>query len=534
MICAAGLFSSCKEDTFLKEEPKANFYADNLFGKYEGFRLAVNGLLDFPRQERADMIQSAELGIIWKIGTDNGWANAELSWSRGLSKYTEADLNPTMQFINGDTEGRDGVFLILYNAIGAANTIISRAENPAVDWQGSSAAANISNKNLILAHAHLIRAWAYRHLAYTFGAVPITTQEITGLNFRNDWERAPLPQVQALIISDLQFAADNLPDYSTDVLVLSKAVANHYLAEMYLWTNDPAKAEAAALKVTSNTNYRLITQRYGSNASLPGNAFMDQFKSGNILASQGNTEALWIFPNSDVLQLIGARANSMRRTWVVNYSAFAPYNPENGGRGIGRAAITSWGLNNYEAQDDRFSEYAIKKSYTGTNGTVTTTQSTVALMNINSTRWASTRKWDWVSADPARWADTHSFSDQTYLRLADTYLLLAEAYFKQGKLSDAARFINAVRTRSHATPIGADGATITLDYILDERSRELVTEELRRETLIRTGKLLERARNPIYNKFTVGIKDYQVLLPIPQKVIDANTGRKMEQNPGYQ
>ena len=533
LFCMAGFFSSCKEDRFLKEEPKANFYADNLFGKYEGFKLAVNGLLDFPRQERADMIQSAELGIIWKIGTDNGWANAELSWSRGLSKYTEVDLNPTMQFINGDTEGRDGIFLILYNAIGSANTIISRAKNPAVDWQGNSPEANENNKNLILAHAHLIRAWAYRHLAYTFGAVPLTTEEITGLNFRNDWERAPVAKVQELIVSDLEFAAQYLPEYSTDVLVLSKAVANHYLAEMYLWMNDPAKAEAAALKVVNNNSYKLITQRYGANASLPGNAFMDQFKSGNILATQGNTEALWIFPNSDVLQLIGARPNSMRRTWVVNYSSFAPYNPENGGRGIGRGAITSWGLNIYEPQDDRFSEYAIKKSYSGTNGTVTLTQSAVAQMNINSTRWASTRKWDWVSADPARWADTHSFSDQTYLRLADTYLLLAEAYFKQGKLPQAAQYINAIRTRSHATPISADGATVTLDYILDERSRELVTEELRRETLIRTGKLLERARNPVYNKFTVGIKDFHVLLPIPQKVIDANTGRKMEQNPGY-
>lgn len=529
----ACMYTSCKEADFLKEGPKDNFYADNLFGKYEGFKLAVNALLDFPRQERADMIQSAELGLIWKIGTDNGWSNTELSWTRGLSKYTEADLNPTMQFINGDTEGRDGVFLILYKAIASANTIISRAKNPDVDWQGGAAELNEYNKNLMLAHAHLIRAWAYRHLAYTFGAVPITTEEITGLNFRNDWDRMPVAKVQELIVEDLTFAADHLPDYSADVLVLSNVVANHYLAEMYLWMNDPLKAEVAALKVTNNVKYKLITQRYGANKTLPGNAFMDQFKSGNILATQGNTEALWIFPNSDILKLIGARPNSMRRTWVVNYSSFAPYNPENGGRGVGRGAITSWGLNNYEPQDDRFSEYAIKKSYTSTTGAVTLTQSTVALMNINSTKWASTRKWDWVSADPARWADTHSFSDQTYLRLADTYLLLAEAYFKQGKLPQAADFINRVRLRSHASAIDVSGSTITLDFILDERSRELVTEELRRETLIRTGKLLERAKNPLYNKFTVGIKDYQILLPIPQKVIDANTGKKMEQNPGY-
>ncbi|HUH32585.1 MAG TPA: RagB/SusD family nutrient uptake outer membrane protein [Daejeonella sp.] len=533
LLLLACTYTSCKEQEFLKEEPKDNFYADNLFEKYEGFKLAVNGLLDFPRQERSEMIQSAELGVIWKIGTDNGWANTELSWTRGLSKYTEADLSPTMQFVNGDTEGRDGIFLILYKAIASANTIITRAQKPDVDWQGGSEAQNVINKNQILGHAHLVRAWAYRHLAYTFGDVPITTEEITGLNFRNDWDRNPVAEVQALVIADLTFAAANLPDVSNDVLVLSNAVANHYLADMYLWVNEPAKAEEAALKVTNNSNYSLITARYGANRTLPGNAFMDQFKAGNILRTQGNTEALWIFPNSDVLKLIGARGNAVRRTWVVNYSSFSPYSPENGGRGIGRAGITAWGLNNYEATDDRFSDHAIKRSYVSATGAVTLTQSTSAQMNINNNRWASTRKWDWVSLDPARWGDSYSFADQTYLRLADTYLLLAEAYFKQGKLTQAAEFINKVRTRSKATPIATDGSTITLDYILDERSRELVTEELRRETLIRTGKLLERARNPIYNKHTVNIKDYQVLLPIPQKVIDANTGKTMSQNPGY-
>lgn len=525
-------FSACNEAEFLKEEPQDNIYADNLFTKYEGFRLAVNALLDFPRQERADMIQSAELGVIWKIGTDNGWANAELSWTRGLNRYTDADLTSTMQFVNGDTEGRDGIFLILYKAISSANTIITRAQNPQVDWQGGSEAQDQYNKNLMLAHAHLIRAWAYRHLAYTFGPVPITTEEITGINFRNDWERRPVAEVQALIVSDLEFAAANLPAYSDDVLVIANVVAYHYLAEMHLWMNEPAKAETAALMVTNNSRYKLITQRYGSSVSSPGNAFMDQFKNGNILPSQGNTEALWVFANSDVLKLIGARPNSMRRTWVINYSSYAPYNPENGGRGIGRAGITAWAFSIYEPQDDRFSEYAVRKYYLSATGVRTNTHLLQSQMTINSTKWASTRKWDWVSADPARWGDTHSFADQTYLRLADTYLLLAEAYFKQGKKALAAEFINRVRTRSKATPVPADGSTITLDYILDERSRELVTEELRRETLLRTGKLLERTK--AHNPFTTAnMQEKHLLLPIPQKVIDANTGRAMENNPGY-
>lgn len=523
LACA---FTSCKEEAFLTEKPNDALYSENLFTSYDGFKLATNALLDWPRQERSEII-SIEMGAVWKIGVDNGFANAELSWTRGLNKYS-IDLNPTMQFINGD----QGVFGTFYKAIAAANTVISRAKDPAVDWQGGSPALDEQNKNRILGHAHLIRAWAYRHLAYTFGDVPIVTEEITGINQRNDWERSPMAEVQALVVQDLKVAESHLPEYSADVLVLSKVIAQHYLAEMYLWMNQPALAEEAALKVVNNSRYKLITERYGVRANDPGNAFMDQFYNGNILANQGNTEALWIFPNTDILNAIGAKGNAMRRTWVVNYNSYAPYLPENGGRGIGRAGITAWGFSIYEPQDDRFSTYAIAKSYVGNDGKVTVQQMKDADMKINNNKWASTRKWDWTYADPNLWNASYSYADQTYLRLADTYLLLAEAYFKQGKLPQAADFINRIRTRSKATPIAANGSTITIDYILDERSRELVTEELRRETLIRTGKLLERTK--LHNKLAAAMQPHQVLLPIPQKVINANTGKVMKQNPGYE
>lgn len=526
-IIMAISFAACKKD-FLTEKPKDAIYAENLYTSYSGFRLAVNALLDFPRQERADMVQSAEIGGIWKIGVDNGWANAELSWTRGFSKYT-VDLNPEAQLLNRGTDGRDGIFLILYRAISASNLIISRAKNPDINWEGLSETESLAKKNLILAHAHLLRAWAYRHLVYSFGAVPIDTVEIDGLTYRNDWERNSVSEVQDLIIKDLTFAEQYLPDNSQNVLELSRAIAQHYLAEIYLWKGDNARAEEEALKVVNNPNYKLITARYGVKKDQPGCAFMDQFYDGNILPSQGNTEALWVFPNSDVIDYLGARANSMRRSWVVNYSSFAPYNPENGGRGIGRYGITAWGLSIYEPQDDRYSPYAIRKFYVSAKGDTTFTQTKAANMTINNNKWASTRKWDWTYDDPNLWNATHSFADQTYLRLADTYLLLAEAEMKLGKTAEAAEWINKVRRRSHASDITA--AQVTLDFILDERSRELVTEELRRETLVRTGKLIERTR--AHNPLAANIQDYHVLFPIPQYVIDSNTGRAMEQNPGY-
>lgn len=523
------VIKSCKEADFLREDPKDAIYAENLYVNYSGFRMAVNALLDFPRQERADLVQSAEIGgCVWKVGVDNGWANTELSWTRGLNRYN-VDLNPEMQIINRDTDGRDGLFLYLYRAITSANVLISRSEDAGINWEGASAEENERNKNLMVAHARLIRAWAYRHLVYTFGAVPLTDTEITGMNYRDDWERTPVAELQAFIIEDLLFAEQHLPDYSQDVLVLSKAVAQHYLADMYLWTGELQNAEEAALKVANNPQYSLITSRYGVQRNEPGVPFMDQFFHGNILPSQGNTEALWVFPNSDVINFPGARANSMRRSWIPNYSAYAPYTPENGGRGIGRLAITAWAFTIYEEQDDRFSDYAMRKAYTGYENEPQHTQMAEENMTFNNNRWASTRKWDWTYNDPSLWNATHSFADQVYLRLADTYLLLAEAQMKLGKTTEAANWINQIRERSNATPITA--AAVTLDFILDERSRELITEEHRRETLVRTGTLIERTR--LHNPIAAGIQEHHVLLPIPRYVIDSNTGRVMEQNPGY-
>ncbi len=499
-------YTNCS-DSFLEEKAKDETYADNLFNDYNGFLSAKYALLHFPRNERREPIQSAELGVIWKIGTDIGWANTELSWIRGLNQYTTADLNSTMQFLNGDVtdpSGRPGIFLILYRCINSANLIISRAAEPDLDWMGGTPEMDEANKNEIIAHAKLIRAWAYRHLIMTFGSVPKSVDEITGENYRDDWERNSVEEIQELIEEDLLFAEEWLPDNSKDVTRLSRVIAQHYLAELYLWQNKPAQAEIKARAVIDNPNYKLITERYGVKKNEPGCPFMDQFYDGNILPTEGNTEALWVFPNSEVDNLLGRYSNTMRRTWVSAYNNLnVAYSPEYGGRGIGRAAITAWVFSIYEDKDDRFSEYAIRKSYVTRNGETILCDMDKSKMTTNNHKWASTRKWDWTFNDPARYGESYSFADQTYLRLADTYLLLAEALHVQGKNSEAdgaAFYINEIRKRSNATPISAN--QVTLDYILDERARELVTEENRRETLLRTGKLIERTRK--YNHIASG------------------------------
>ena len=87
-----------------------------------------------------------------------------------------------------------------------------------------------------------------------------------------------------------------------------------------------------------------------------------------------------------------------------------------------------------------------------------------------------------------------------------------------------------MRRRSNASEINAED--VNLDFILDERSRELVTEEHRRHTLLRTGKWLERTRAHNRNGGQL-IVERDTLFPIPQAVIDANLTQEMPQNPGY-
>src|SRR5690606_30575420 len=119
------------------------------------------------------------------------------------------------------------------------------------------------------------------------------------------------------------------------------------------------------------------------------------------------------------------------------------------------------------------------------------------------------------------------------LRFAETLLLRAEAYLGVGNTTLAAAHVNAVRARSNAKPVSA--ADIDIDYILDERVRELYGEEWRLIILRRTGTLLERVRKYNDNPLCPGafIKEHNFRWPIPQEQIDLNVDAEFSQNPGY-
>jgi hypothetical protein len=122
------------------------------------------------------------------------------------------------------------------------------------------------------------------------------------------------------------------------------------------------------------------------------------------------------------------------------------------------------------------------------------------------------------------------FRDNYLIRLPETYFLRAEAYIRKGDNANAATDLNVVRARAKTFPITS--ADVSIDFLLDERMRELYSEEFRMVTLTRMGKLYDRTKK--YNeKSGLTIETYHNLWPIPFSEINRNVYAKLEQNPGY-
>ena len=126
--------------------------------------------------------------------------------------------------------------------------------------------------------------------------------------------------------------------------------------------------------------------------------------------------------------------------------------------------------------------------------------------------------------------------DPWVFRISEMYLIAAEAEMELGNTGAAVDFMNTLReTRSvegREADMRIEGSDLDIDFILDERARELATEYQRFFDLKRTDKLVERVRahNP---DAAPNIQPYHALRFIPQNQIDAMTNSEGYQNPGY-
>lgn len=126
-------------------------------------------------------------------------------------------------------------------------------------------------------------------------------------------------------------------------------------------------------------------------------------------------------------------------------------------------------------------------------------------------------------------------TDFPIFRFADVYLMLAEAVVRGGSgatMSDAVSAINKIRDRAGSTTV--TDANLTLDFLIDERSRELYWEGHRRQDLIRFGLFTGGNYNWAWKGGStngIALPNYFNVYPIPANNMAANPN--LTQNPGY-
>jgi starch-binding outer membrane protein, SusD/RagB family len=127
---------------------------------------------------------------------------------------------------------------------------------------------------------------------------------------------------------------------------------------------------------------------------------------------------------------------------------------------------------------------------------------------------------------------------EVVLRLGEIYLIAAEADVGLGNTSEAASFVNVLHQRAaspaHKNDYNVTAGEMTLDYIMEERERELAGEHNRWYDMVRPGADYFVARVKKYNPHAINVVAKHVLRPIPQSQIDGVIlGPKYPQNPGY-
>ncbi|RYY29714.1 MAG: RagB/SusD family nutrient uptake outer membrane protein [Sphingobacteriaceae bacterium] len=523
-------FSSCKK-SFLDEKPYSNYTSATLTDSL-GYEAQLIGLYQYAT---GTFTYSGAQGwpSVWQVGTDVANATAQ---QQGIEvPYYNYSL------LTNQDGAAQYIWTRYYAIINNANIILDALESPANKL-------GAVGRRQAEAEARFFRAYAYNNLATLFGKVPLSIHALTAPKI--DFVRAPLDDINNQIVSDLTYAGINLYDLNAGtsrVNAQGKPVsrANRYMAmqllsEAYLRMGKNDLAEQQAQAVISSGKFSLIRSRYGVRASGAGDYYSDMFVYGNQRRSQGNAEAIWVLEQENPNAVVGGNVDNaqQRRVWTPAYYAIPGMLPVDslGGRGIGRLRLSNWVIYGLYGNDDiRNSRFSIKRTYYYNDpaypallGKPVPKLPADTLFRI----CPSTTKWG--AFDPNDTFGYATIKDFILMRLGETYLLLAEAQFKQGNLAGAAASINVLRTRAGAPQVTA--AQMTLNFILDERTRELIGEENRRQTLMRTGTLVERATRLNANdpqRPTTGLTTKNLLLPIPLLEIQLNRDAVLEQNPGY-
>lgn len=538
-LFAIAAFTSCED--YLNEENIANVTASGYYTTAAGLEDAVRATYGIMKE-----YYGPEIGWTMSVfGTDTYRAGADGS-HKYMGRYDSGH--------NSEARYMRDTWRIFYRQVNQANAVIARAEG--VEDMDATL------KSRRIAEAKFLRALAYFNLVRHYGDIHLSLEETEGVEITAN--KTSASEVYAAITSDLNDAISGLEDNPSDYGRASIPAAQFLLAKVKLSQPSPdaSGAESLMTAVINNPRFSLLSD------------FSDLWRLDN----ERNSEVVWAIQNSksQVDEGLDGYGHRGHLYFLMEYDKKpAMTRDTENGRPWKRFRPTEYLMDVVFADrqnDSRYDKtfkhvwYANVGNDGGPNGVpvkvgdtalyipgpgldkngvdmdaywTEAKQKTVNYEVYTSNEW-DTRTFPslnkWIDNSRPNRQHTQGQRDYLLMRLADAYLIRAEARLAQGNTSGAADDINVIRTRAawDASKVAAmqiTAADVDIDFILDERARELVGEGHRWFDLKRTGQLISRVK--AHNSDAkANIKDHHIVRPIPLSQIDRTDGG-YAQNPGY-
>jgi hypothetical protein len=361
-----------------------------------------------------------------------------------------------------------------------------------------------ASKTELTAEARMSRGWNMYYLLQLYGPVPVILDASKiNTDAENDLTRPTRAAFLASIISDLTYAAANLPKNPSEYGRFNQAIALTVLMRTYMNEKDFPNAE--------KTGRQILTQGY---------SLVNDYASLFMEATERNTETMWAIscqPDQD-----GNENHASFNPWdFYTYPKDYPGNKVKDSFAGGDAPIsTTWNFyNSFDANDKR--RNLLVASYINKSG--------VLKNQANGLSGPVIAKYPDLGGATI---DAYQGNDIPKARLGDVMLQLAEAINQNsGPTAEAIGLVNQVRLAHGGAAIGGVPASATGDkqsfdtWLLKEEGWETYFEGERKMDLVRHGQWQTALTS-------VGKTAGPYLFPVPTYEITASKG-KLTQTPGY-
>lgn len=443
--------------------------------------------------------EESAFGLYGKIRTQEGVTDWNRYWfqsirsddaAKGSSPTDAATLGNVMDNFQYSANEFASNWNGHYSLIYACNDLVVAIEASGATDQGSIVNA---------AEAKVIRAFAYFDLRRDYGQVPLILNKIVK---PSDGVKAKstVAQVDAQIISDLEFAALHLPvSWPAYPGRATKGFANSLLAKLYLYQGDWKKALVKSQEVINSGQYNLMSS-YETLFTKAGNNSRETIFEVQFLVV-GRT-----YYSNNYFESQGVRGSGV---WDLGWGFNVP---------------TSNLINAYEVNDPRKDVTILTSGQSDGFGNTLPASPPLDQMNWNKKAYTLPAERTAFGENKNHWENIK------LMRYADVLLIAAEAANEDGNSALAATYLEEVRKRARGAnnsilPTRAGGQSAMRDFIKQERRIEFALEGERFYDLVRWGDA------PV----VLGGRGYQTKhqhYPIPQTAID-QSGGVLIQNPNY-